>query len=43
MVDSAQMAELFGKERLGITKHIMNFFKEGELREESNVSKLTAH
>ena len=34
----AQMAELFGKERSGITKHIVNIFKEGELQEESNVS-----
>ena len=32
------MAELFGKERSGITKHIVNIFKEGELQEESNVS-----
>ena len=34
----AQMAELFGKERSGITKHIVNIFKEGELQEEGNVS-----
>ena len=37
----AQMAELFGKERSGITKHIVNIFKEGELQEESNVSFFT--
>jgi len=33
----AQMAELFGKERSVITKHIKNVFTEGELVEKSNV------
>ncbi len=32
-----QMAELFGRERTVITKHINNVFKEEELQEESNV------
>lgn len=32
-----QMAELFGRERSVITKHVRNLFKEGELSEESNV------
>lgn len=34
----AQMAELFGKERSGITKHIRNIFDEGELDRKSNVN-----
>lgn len=34
----AQISELFQKERSGITKHITNIFKEGELVEKSNVS-----
>ncbi len=33
----AQMAELFGRERSVITRHIRNVFHEGELHEESNV------
>lgn len=33
-----QIASLFQKERSGITKHIGNIFKEGELEEKSNVS-----
>lgn len=33
----AQMAELFDKERSGITKHIKNIFQEGELEESGNV------
>lgn len=33
----AQMAELFGRERSVVTKHIRNVFKEGELEEKSNV------
>jgi hypothetical protein len=33
----AQMAELFGKDRTVITKHIANVFKDGELIEKSNV------
>lgn len=32
-----QMADLFGRERSVITKHLRNVFKEGELQEESNV------
>jgi prophage maintenance system killer protein len=32
-----QMAELFGRERSVVTKHVRNVFKEGELDEESNV------
>jgi hypothetical protein len=34
----AQIAELFDKERSGISKHINNIFSEGELDEKSNVS-----
>lgn len=33
-----QIADLFGKERSGITKHINNIFAEKELEEKSNVS-----
>jgi prophage maintenance system killer protein len=33
----AQMAELFGRERSVITKHVRNVFKERELDEDSNV------
>lgn len=33
----AQMAELFSRERSVVTKHIRNVFKEGELKEKSNV------
>jgi prophage maintenance system killer protein len=36
----AQMAELFGRERSVITKHLRNIFREGELTEESNVQNL---
>lgn len=36
----AQMAELFGRERSVITKHVRNVFREGELAEESNVQNL---
>lgn len=39
-LSQAQMAELFGRERSVITKHIGNVFKEGELDEESNVQNL---
>lgn len=35
-----QMAELFGRERSVITKHINNVFKEGELNKKSNVQNL---
>ncbi len=34
----AQIAELFAKERSGISKHINNIFREGELDQKSNVS-----
>ena len=33
----AQIAELFDKERSGITKHIKNIFSEGEVEEDGNV------
>jgi len=36
----AQMAQLFGRERSVITKHIQNIFAEGELDEKSNVQNL---
>lgn len=36
----AQMAELFGRERSVITKHINNVFHEGELTKKSNVQNL---
>jgi hypothetical protein len=36
----AQMADLFGRERSVITKHIQNVFKEGELQRKSNVQNL---
>jgi hypothetical protein len=36
----AQMAELFGKDRTVITKHIKNIFEEKELNEKSNVQNL---
>jgi hypothetical protein len=36
----AQMAELFGRERSVITKHIRNIFAEGEVEEKSNVQNL---
>ena len=35
-----QMAELFGKDRTVITKHIKNIFKDNELEEKSNVQKM---
>lgn len=35
-----QMAELFGRERSVVTKHIRNVFREGELDEKSNVQNL---
>lgn len=35
-----QMAELFGRERSVITKHLRNVFSEGELDQESNVQNL---
>ena len=36
----AQMAELFGRERSVITKHVNNVFGEGELARKSNVQNL---
>ncbi len=35
-----QMAELFGRERSVITRHIGNIFKESELGEKSNVQNM---
>lgn len=35
-----QMAELFGRDRSVITRHVGNVFKEGELDEKSNVQNL---
>lgn len=35
-----QMAELFGKDRSVITRHIHNVFKEKELEEKNNVQKM---
>ena len=35
-----QIAELFGRERTVITKHIRNIFSEGELNEKSNVQNM---
>ena len=37
-LSQAQMAELFGRERSVITKHINNVFREGELDRDSAVS-----
>jgi prophage maintenance system killer protein len=39
-LNQEQMAELFGRERSVITKHLKNVFKEEELVEESNVQNL---
>ena len=36
----AQIAQLFGRERSVITKHIRNIFAEGELDEKSNVQNM---
>ena len=36
----AQMADLFGRERSVVTKHVRNVFADGELIEESNVQNL---
>ena len=36
-LSQAQMAELFGRERSVLTKHVNNVFKEGELDKKSNV------
>jgi death-on-curing family protein len=33
----AQMAELFGRERSVVTKHVQNVFREGELEQDGNV------
>ena len=38
-LSQAQMAELFGRERSVISKHIGNVFKEGELAQESTCAK----
>ena len=39
-LSQAQMAELFGRERSVLTKHVNNVFKEGELDKKSNVQNL---
>ena len=39
-LSQAQIAELFGRERSVITKHIRNIFAQGELDEKSNVQNL---
>ena len=39
-LSQAQMAELFGRERSVITKHVNNVFGEGELGKERNVQDL---
>ena len=39
-LSQAQIAQLFGRERSVITKHIRNIFAEGELDEKSNVQNL---
>ena len=39
-LNQAQIAELFGRERSVITKHLRNIFEEGELDEKSNVQNL---
>lgn len=36
-LDQSQMAELFGRDRTVVTRHINNIFREGELEEKSNV------
>jgi len=36
-LSQAQMAELFGRERSVISRHVRNVFREGELPERSNV------
>lgn len=36
----AQIAELFGRDRTTITRHINNVFEEGELEEETSVQKV---
>ncbi|MFN9530228.1 MAG: hypothetical protein ACK575_02045 [Cyanobacteriota bacterium] len=38
-LSQAQMAELFGRERCVISKHIGNVFREGELEAESTCAK----
>ena len=45
-LNTAQIAELFQRERTVITKHIRNIFKEGELEEEvvsANFAHTTKH
>jgi hypothetical protein len=36
----AQMVELFNRDQSVISRHIRNIFKEGELKEESNMQKM---
>lgn len=35
-----QIAELFGKDVSGVSRHISKIFKDGELEEESNLQKM---
>ena len=39
-LSQAQIAELFGRERSVVTKHLGNVFREGELNKESNVQNM---
>ena len=39
-LNQAQMCELFDRDQSVISRHIRNVFKEGELREESNMQKM---
>lgn len=39
-LNQKQIAEVFGIDRTGVTKHINNIFSTGELKEKSNVQKL---
>ncbi|WP_371170133.1 RhuM family protein [Aliiroseovarius sp. 2305UL8-7] len=39
-MSQAQIAELFGKDRTSVTKHIVKIFDEGELDEETSVKKV---
>lgn len=39
-MSQAQIAELFGKDRTSVTKHIVNIFDQGELDEETSVKKV---
>ena len=41
LLTQAQMADLFGRERSVVTKHVRNVFADGKLVEESNVQDYT--